>query len=1132
MNYKIENLYNIIYAAFIRGEYSGGPKIPSKNEVLSKIEELTTLNYEPITKNDKMEDIDINKIRESFSNIVDDINILFQSIESESNDILGQLTNSLKEHNGTKRELRLIKTSAEDIAAGKLGEEFLKYNYTESFNDSTNINLKKSDPINFDAGIFTINRDNDNILSMRHYYGSKLDFTISENYSQILDYGFIGNSDAGIIFDQTEEQLSYKITTSSPTSLKVSFVLQLLPDASETNINAVTLDVDSDIAKGYIRLYYKNSYEWKDVPTNSIQEIKNNKIIFNFPPTNCSYIKIEFIKDSPDSFNTNSYFININNITISNGISKRTAVLYSKPITVIPYDKETSIISTISVSGDYDLPNNCVMNVYVTPDIKISGGFLNEYGEVVNYDSPKVYEFDNTYSGSVFLSEIWAADSSISGILAYKGIDFNWQQIKLSDSTGEQTPELISFSNTVKNNKIDNSLFNSDNIVVFGDRTYSGVYTLSGWVNTDNPNWDTLESYVDSEVYVSGIDIATDLGIAWNNIEDSSGNLHPDILSDNRYSGQWIGYSVDAGYPFNYSNGEYYLKFNDYIDSVNGWWREYSEIIHPSGIDSNFSGNNGFLDDKYVSFGPDFYFNNIPFYKIYKFGYTTKLVDQSLRLYTYQERPVSSYNDYYPTTFVWKYKNEWIDQIGSVFNVFDPNYPTGWINYILPVSSATLKINEEYILNAITDLKIHNTNSILDSNEYQVLYDGVNITGIYLAGLESRTGLSTQGITFDYNYKYKVKNEYLSTWTGYAIVLPGTSDPYILIPNTKLLDKNINLIQKIVIEDLSNGETYEAQEDGGVFTITFNNQDIKIESQYKITIFCASDNNTGFCAENWIPFENVNIGTITVSQSIKLVSKIDPIKLVSLDTLIYDTTLYNNNRAALYVENNEKYLVVKAPSKDLIPGYYFDSINKKYNLSVDRMIENKGHWIRKYSKRDTDGLINSYYYTTGSKNNNIIYKKDFITTDNTWNDGATLADFPNYTGIIEYPHHTTFGYPINISPENTQDIILYPNDTDPRAPISSNIVGSDDWLNWISAVENRSYVQSGRLLITDKNRGYLFYPTAENLPSYYSISYRLVNNINDNNRFLYKVELNSDDSGSLVPKLRSIRFIINEDIDA
>lgn len=1127
MNFKLKSLYEKVYSNFVKGVY-GQPKIASKAEVINKIKEITSLEYVPITRYEHQSNIEIKNIIKSFDNIIDDIDVLLASVENESIEILDQLTNSLKEHLGVKRELKEIQKTADDISNGKVGEDYLKYNFTESFNDTTNIDTNKSDPVNYNAGLFTINKDSSNILTFNHYKGTKIEFNITENYSSIKEYGYVGSSDSYVIFDQNDpRQLIYKIVTSSPTIIKSSFILQLLPDGSKEEINSVDINIDSDIAKGNIRLYYKDSYTWKDIDGSSIQEIKNDSIIFNFKNINTSHLKIEFIKNSPDTYETNTYYFIINNIKVLKSKTKKKATLYSKPIKIKKYSNELFNISNINVYGDIDIPYNCKANVYVAIDNKISGTFVNNEGKSTSYDSPEVYEFITT-SGSSYLSEVLSSIDTISGALYFKNIEPKWQQVKFSNNNGEKVPTHIEFKNTIDKKAIDNSLYFKAIPLLFGDKLYTEDYSLSGWVNVDSPYWSTFEPLVNSGIYVSGVNVAVLSGIAWEDIQDSSGNIHPDILSSPLYSGQWIGYGSGVGYPFDYNLNGSIIKFGDYIQCVNGWWRPYVEAITPSGIDDLYNNGSGFLIDNYVNYIPDFYFNNQKFYKIYKFGHSNNLIENSIKLYSYQERPVNGSNDYYPCNFNWNYKNSWTNNYSIKSDV--SNSSQTWLNYIIPVDTGLLSSNEEYIVDSISEVKIHNTSIILEEREYQVIYNSDKIiTGIDFSSLtQTREYLKPSGLSFDFKYHYKVRNDYLSTWVGYAIVYPGSYEPNIIIYNEKYDTKNINVIDKIILENLDTGKTQEyISNESNIFTLNLSDYSDR-ETHYKITIFCASSTDTGFCANNWTPYEGTDTGTIIVSPQIKIVNNLNPVRITSFSSLLYDS--HTKNKAALIEDNNEKYIIIKEPQKENLPGYYFNSINKEYVYNIYKAIENKGHWVRKYLLRNINDEIESYYYTTGSSGN--IYNKSFTTIDKTWNDGALLSEFPNYTGISNYSHHSTYIYPVNLSESKDQEIIIREGDIDPR---NGYITGSDSWVTWmqnnnIGELKKYSY-SAGKLVTTDSNRGNLFYPTAENLPTYYSISYKTISNITDtNDRFIYKIELLSDDTGSLVPKVKSLRFVINEEV--
>jgi hypothetical protein len=351
-------------------------------------------------------------------------------------------------------------------------------------------------------------------------------------------------------------------------------------------------------------------------------------------------------------------------------------------------------------------------------------------------------------------------------------------------------------------------------------------------------------------------------------------------------------------------------------------------------------------------------------------------------------------------------------------------------------------------------------------------------------------------------------------------------------------ERNIPIIKNIQVTDMDTGITKTIVEEGNLFTIKLSNTNISQESHFKIVIYCASDNTTGFCADGWIPYEGTLNKTLTVSPGIKIVSRLKPITLVDLSTLIYDTPVNNDSRVAfLEGENGDKFLVVKSPSKDIFPGYYFNSILKKYIEDNSSKNENIGHWIRRGLLPIYDSPAVTYIpvnYTTGSDIDGHIYKYDYVTTDDTWNDGTTLPEFPNSSGASLYSHHSTYGYPLNINKELTTTLRLDFGSVDPRAPSSSGFVGSNDWIAWVQKTYSDDYISwndHGFVETTDTNRGFLFYDTAENLPAFYSITYKLSKGSSElNKRFLYKLELVSDDDKNSTPVVKSVRFTINDRI--
>lgn len=1117
MNFKFQSLYSKVYSDFVKGVYEY-PVIPTREQVIAKMNEITSPESVPILTNEAMKDIDIDTIHSKFENIVDDIDVLFSSVEHESREVLDQLTNSLKEHNGTKRELRKIRARVDDISNGTIGEEYLKYSFTENFDDVSNIATYRSDPINTEAGVFTIQENSSNNVSMYHYSGKKLEFSIVETYTQIVDYGYVGVSDSATVLDPNDpRQLVYRIRTSSPTRLRTAFSVQLNPDAEPVDINSVAVNVDSDISQGFIRLYVRTGNEWKDPRGVATTAIKNDKVRFDFPTEQATHIKVEFIKDTPDVPDTNEYFYVINDIAVKKAHSQSRAVLYSRPIQFDAYSNEIPIVDNVSVVGDYQIPKNCTAKLYVSQDIRVSGAFTDSTGSPVNVGSASAVQFSPTTSGFVYLSDIMEAQDSVSGIGPYKSLDYNWVQMQLGGEEGSKLPKVVSFGSTKKNPSMVNSMYTVISNLLWGDPDYSGTYALySGWCNSDHPNWLQLEPYVTSGILVSGINLATVLATPYT--VDAYGNLHPDILADARYSGQYLGAGI--GYPYNYYHPSFgrVIRFGDYDKSEAGWWRPFQAAVTPTGISSEYTNElnpTGFvvkglnmLNPETVTNLPDFYFNNIKFYKIYRFGYDKDIIDPSIKMYLYQERPTRGEDGYYPHNFIWEYKSAWINETSVKKDQFAPGYAS-FSGYVIPVGN--LRINEDYIFDGVSEVKIHNTNSILDDSEYIQLRDANDVlSGIEFSPLTiTREHLKPQHTTFDYKYHYRIKDKYLSTWTGYAIVDSASANVKLTVINDIINrgvpdDKELYIVDKIIIEDIDTGDIFDSSKatSSSVFLQQPDPFEIKFpvpenargDSHFKITIFCGSDENSGFSAKKsdgtfWVPTQRYEESgpTLIVTPGIRIVSRLKPMAVTDISKLLYDTSAGSDADIGIYDDAiGEKWLVAKTPSKDSFPGYYYNTNQKRYIVNEGSKIINKGHWVRRGSFDPGSGELITY--TTGSSGNvvftpqadpSVIASNEL---DWTWNYATTIPSYPNTSGNIKYPLHSTYGYAINI--DDLPDL-------------------------------------SGSM-------GFLFYDSGENLPTAYSISYRSVDSSNySTKRFLYKLELTSEDTTNLRPIFKSLRFTIN-----
>lgn len=1124
MNYKFNNIVKKIFDNFIHGEY-GKPVIPTKNDIMKKIKEYTSNEYTPILNNNKLTDLSYKNISTKFEDIIDDIDVLYSSIQDESNDILDQLTNSLKEYNGVNREINRIKSNINDINNNNYRKSLHSISFTESFNSLENIDTSRSNIVDINAGIFTIQSNKNNIVPLNHYIGKRLDFNIYDNYSEVLSNGFVGDPDVSNILDNNDSnQILYKIKTKQPSSLKAATTIQLHPNGDMININKVSIETDSTVGNGSICLYYMDKYTWKIIPNFAIKNIDKNVIIYNFSEISCTHIKIEFIKYIPDNSETNEYYILLKNISIGKVNNESSAVVVSKPINI-----NTTSIDNLSYNIDSDVPNGCNIKVYVTSDIKINGSFRDNLGSLTSSNSNNISSFDFNAPGYVYLSDIKNAAQYVSGLYSYISSDYLWKEIT-SDNTSN-TPNKIYFNNTNSSDKNINSLHCLKYETYWGDNSFSGVYSdwiISGWCNESNPYWYYLEPMVSSGIFIYGDTITHNISgelITW--IEDSEGNINPEVTTHPSYSGQWLGNG--KGYPYNYASGS--LLYGTSITGVYGWWRPYSYAVTPSGIDEYHDlDRDGYLDQGFCNTMPDFVFNNNNYYKIYCFGHDTSIISSSVKLYNYQSiSEIKSKYDNINNKFVWEYNNNWTI-LNKTTTITYSSDNTVWSGYKFKFNIGMKDC--EFVDDPIVEIRKSGTNVILQKSEYTVSFGKTELEINFLR-LSNRLEANTA--SFDITYRYKLFNTYSSSWTGFLIVSPNIDKPSITINNFKIYDTDINGIGKIELINVDTNEKIIYNEQNK-FDILLQNISKNSNTHFKIKIFCASNTTTGFTAlknsyEPWIPI--VANDNISISDGIKIVPKLSSIDIVDFATLLYDTTT-GENASIVTEEDGYKYLVVKEPSKDYFPGYYYDSDLQEYKRYIEYNVNN-GHFIR--MAYDSSG--NLHRYTTGSSGN-YVYNID-NTIDSNWNNGSILKGYENSNNDLYYRHHSTIGYPLNLEKDSIIQIqkTLFKGDIDPCPSgeyWDAKIVGSSRWLEWTlleneqKLERNMSWQRTNSVYINEvvPNRGFLFYNTAENLPLYYSISYLTSIESNEsNNSFLYKIELNGNPSDNNVPVIRSINFIIN-----
>lgn len=1066
MSRKIELLYKDVFYKFITGKY-GVPRIPTQKEVYDKVKLITGDDNDPVSNNIRMEDVNIEHISSMYNSIIDDLDVLYDSIEDQSTDILDQLTNSLKEHNGVKRELHNIEVRADDIQAGKLGKNYLQYVVTENFNSLTNINTTKTttDPttkspiVDIKSGSMYIPSSLAHTVDLSHYFEKKLNIRNTDYIANIEEVGYVGHSDASSILNTSDpRRLVYRIKTDQPTPMRSSFILQLKPDGGPETINKVVMVVDPDNTSGTLRVQYKKDARWIDLPGIPATTIDQDRILLHFRDTTTTHLKFQFFKSTPDLLDSNEYFIVLYDIAILKATSHKQATLYSKSIKLTPYDVESPVVGRISAEANARVPEGTSVDVYVAKDKKVPGFFVDSQGEYVLPDSLYVSRFvpdpDGVYASKhILLSDIHNninASGINSEIGDFRNIDYDWIKVRSIKHDDVHKPESVDFAGTIKKDPFDNSLFHQPGYYLFGDPSYLNEYgtypqpdhptaldpwVLSGVLNADNPFYPYFSGYLSDGSLISG-----------------------------------VNYGEPTGYPFNYYNNDLLRtwRFGDYHYVTNGWWRPESESVNPTGYILDIGEN--------LKPYPDFYFNNIKFYRIYKFEEASLPIESSIKLYTYQTRPVTLDTDYYPHNMVWRYNTrniiktvEYSTNQSNPFTGSDAPLPiySGNLVYDIPLPSGGTLVRD-----SIRDVHYYDHSDMMElDRDYTVSYSDNQIDFSNL--ITNANFLTDTHAAF--TYSYMIEDEYKSYWEGFILC---DEDSEIVFK--QIVVDGDRAISKIIIEDIDGNVVTDSNFQDENKTISIN------KGTYRLKVFCLSD-PIYKTAKYWNPLTEENI---QVLENVRIVSRIDPVRIVDFDVLVHSTPYENDNRAA-FVRGADgfKYVVIKEPSKGIIPGYYFDGRGRIYRLNRENRIKNIGHYHRKYL---TPSGVSGYQieeYITGSIDNNVIsglFTNDYTfdgssySVDETWNNGIIYPpSFSNtHSSKLYIPHHT-YGNPIDI--EDTSD------------------------------------------------KGHLFYNTAENLPAFYTIEYDLVDADDPtNDRFLYKIELRSEHQNN-TPVVDAVKFVVNAD---
>lgn len=1082
MSKKFNYLRTKIFNEFISGKF-GIPRIPSDNDVNTVINKLTKDDSEPMLINKPLINLNFKEVFNKFGNTIDDISIIINDTNRQSLEIYNQLSNSIKEYNGIKRDLRILNAKADDVLVSRSGKDFIRCTFTETFNSLDYINtylsatnISTGSPIiDTKSGLVTIPTNNLAIIDLSHYFDKKLDMVHSNYVGTIVSASYMGHSNAGVMLNTADNnRLVYKVQLDRPSFLTSSFVLQLTNDRKSKDINAILLDVDSSMSFT-IKIYYKSANGWEIIPTLPDINITNDSNSLTFETISTTHLKFEMIKEQPDILDSNEYYFIFNNLVISEDTNTKSAFIYSKPVSFVSIFNKPTAISNVAIEINGIFPNESEVTPYIAKDILVPGWFTDSYQNLVDPSSPNItmfikdpdgYNFDNRYK-YIHLSDI-KQHLDVDGASDYHNIDFNWVAVSPFNKKDGLNPKVVKFNDLFTKKLYDNSLvgfnpllFGSDLFIPtrdeFPDWIVSGpvsethqILDYNNLLSPDGPITYSSDSMV--AVDENGDPLVPTKSLALKRLDETG------IIDDETLKGFPVGY-------INPWNGRF-ITFGDSVNFQNntksGWYRPNVSMVTPTNLNV--------IDDVAKDIYPDFYFNGIKFYKIYKFR--EPVIASSIKIYNYPIRPNNNTTDYYPHNMKWNYKTVTKVNVISagIITTEDSTNPNDDVFTIT---------DKNIVIGSLKKVKYVNDVVMLSENiHFDTIYNTDNLV-VNISKLKS-SPFWRNGSNLSFEYTTSVLDTSDSHWLGYLLV--DTASTLRLTLNKLTGSGSSTLVNKVIVADLDGNNIYDSSSEN-ISTISSKTITIDNAGTYVIKVFVTTVGST----PNWNPYESKYI---TVSKGIRLVPTITPLKIIDFDVLLYSTQYENDTRAALITDfDDSQFIVIKEPAKDIFPGYFYDNTDNTYKVTPELLIKNNNHYYREQVIRNYDTqTYDIYKYTTGSKDVTLYKSENIIPAniDDTWN-GGTL-------------------FPIGM--KNT----------------INGVIDNDTWFDNISTYGHPIHVGD-----QEDKQGHLFYNTAENLPAFYTIEYSSNRDLLSTDKILYKLELKTKEVAPIVDSIKLTANVLEEE---
>lgn len=567
MNYNLAKdfLTQKVRRDFLIGKINGTPTIPSHNDVEQEVTRIIESSENGILGT--MKDVvkgsisDPSGYSQNVINAKDNIEVLMGGISKEINSVIDQINNSTVEKNNAIREMRKMSTSFDEIDSGQLTDSGLSYSINDSFNDVEKIDLERTTAdVHLNAGRVSLSQTNSGRIQFQHYLNqSATTFVIEKGRSKVVKEEQAPASKFGAMFSKDDtDRWEYIVTTSDAVNLTGYFNLKLSPIGDPVSINHITIklgssyNADIDGINGVIRLQYmdiaKDSGGWKDVPGGA-SEVSTSEISFNFMIPETTHIRIVFEKHWPDIVSTKQYIFSVTELIVKKAETSYESVLMSRSLSVTPYRKETPSIHSVMLKSKESNTAGTSIDYFVGIDKPVAGKIVNSASGTVEIDSDDAYAFVSNGLNAENRNENYYIYASqlrdrpwISGAAIYSNWQPKWQQIKPLSDQNSSIPN-IRFFNTTKVDRDVHDISYADDIR-WGDPRYTGPWPASvedSWAD----NWDGTPGGMPESGFIWGEDPFTYAGIWWGDGIEYPGWWRPNVPTasggqtwntDNKYS--------------------------------------------------------------------------------------------------------------------------------------------------------------------------------------------------------------------------------------------------------------------------------------------------------------------------------------------------------------------------------------------------------------------------------------------------------------------------------------------------------------------------------------------------------------------------------------------------------------------